>query len=266
MSPDNYTWNAKDYAENSTAQQSWARELMSKLELKGNETIMDIGCGDGKITAELASRVPNGNVTGIDSSLSMIKMAKATFPSNKWTNLYFRKMDAVKLHFDEEFDVVFSNAVLHWVKDQHAVLSGIFRSLKKGGKILLQMGGRGNAADLFDIVKIMGREELWLPYLKDVEIPYTFCAPEEYSQWLLDTGFCPDYVHLLDKDMVHKGMEGLSGWLRPVSLPYTDRLPGTLHSDFIDELIGRYLQHHPLDKEGMSHVRMVRLEVAATKC
>lgn len=266
MSIRNFKWNAQDYAKNSTAQQSWARELFSKLDLKGNETILDIGCGDGKVTAELASLVPGGSVTGIDSSRAMIQLARVNFPASENSNLSFKQMDAVGLNFDEEFDVVFSNAALHWVKDQQAVLKGISRSLRNGGKILLQMGGKGNARDLFDIVRIMGEDKKWAPYFKGFGIPYTFCDPEEYRQWLQITELCSVRVELLEKDMVHNGKEGLTGWLRPVSLPYTNRIPETLHSYFIDELVERYLQNHPLDDEGKSHVRMVRLEVEAEKC
>ena len=94
MEAKNYAWAAKDYAKNSQNQYQWAKELIPKLKLKGNETLLDIGCGDGKITAELAKCLPNGRTVGIDSSAQMIKLAQNTFPSKDQTNLSFQVMDA----------------------------------------------------------------------------------------------------------------------------------------------------------------------------
>ena len=90
----NYAWNAKDYAKNSTNQYAWAQELIPKLNLSGKEALLDIGCGDGKITAELSKALPHGKVVGIDSSQEMINLAKTTFPQKKFANLSFQQMDA----------------------------------------------------------------------------------------------------------------------------------------------------------------------------
>src|SRR5674476_141745 len=114
----NYAWDAKDYARNSQNQYQWAKELIPKLKLKGNETLLDIGCGDGKITAELAKCLPNGRAVGIDSSAQMIKLTQNTFSSRDYPNLSFQVMDARKLIFQSEFDMIFSNAALHWIADQ----------------------------------------------------------------------------------------------------------------------------------------------------
>jgi len=107
---------------NSGVQQKWARELIVKLDLKGNEAILDIGCGDGKITAEIAERLPDGYITGVDKSRDMIETARESFPKKKYNNLDFKKCDAEKLEFTEEFDIVFSNATLHWIKEHIPVL------------------------------------------------------------------------------------------------------------------------------------------------
>src|SRR5258706_15516090 len=93
-------WNAADYAANSTVQQAWARELIAKLNLRGDEHILDVGCGDGKVTAEIARAVPRGSVTGADASPQMIGFAKKTFPAEKFQNLRFRVMDARKIKFE----------------------------------------------------------------------------------------------------------------------------------------------------------------------
>jgi trans-aconitate methyltransferase len=92
-------WNAADYAANSSAQQIWARELIAQLNLRGDERVLDIGCGDGKVTAGLARAVPKGSVTGIDVSPEMIRFARKTFPSGKHPNLEFQVMDAREIDF-----------------------------------------------------------------------------------------------------------------------------------------------------------------------
>ena len=90
-------WNAADYAANSTVQQTWARELITKLNLRGDEHVLDIGCGDGKVTAEIARALPRGSVTGADASPQMIEFAKKTFPASAFPNMRFRVMDARKI-------------------------------------------------------------------------------------------------------------------------------------------------------------------------
>src|SRR4051794_4016024 len=90
-------WNAADYAANSAPQQTWARELIARFHLAGNEHILDVGCGDGKVTAELSEAVLQGAVTGIDASASMIEFAAAAFPVRKFPNLRFEVMDARRI-------------------------------------------------------------------------------------------------------------------------------------------------------------------------
>src|SRR4051812_19135742 len=119
-----FAWNPADYAVNSASQQAWARELISKLNLNGNERVLDVGCGDGKVTAEIARTVPEGQVCGIDASSEMIRFAQKAFPASAVSNLKFEIMDARQIQFDQRFDLVFSNAALHWVNDHQAFLEG----------------------------------------------------------------------------------------------------------------------------------------------
>jgi trans-aconitate 2-methyltransferase len=263
--PNNYSWNAADYARNSANQYAWAKDLIPKLQLTGNESLLDIGCGDGKITAELAKCLPTGRVVGVDSSVGMINLAKDAFTQQDYPNLTFRLMDARKLTFHAEFDRIFSNAALHWIGDQKAVLSGVARSLKPKGKLLFQMGGRGNAKDVLSILDDLLVEELWKGFFEGFTFPYTFCGTEEYRELLVETGLAPQRVELLPKIMNLKGAEGLAGWIRTTWLPYTERLPIERRDAFIREIVGRYLSNHPIDAAGVVRLSMVRLEVEAYK-
>jgi len=260
-----YRWDAKDYEKNSTQQRQWAQELLQKLELRGNETVLDIGCGDGTITAEIAAMLPNGSVTGIDLSEEMIDLARQRFPSQAYPNLHFRKEDAASLPFEVEFTVVFSNAALHWIRDNRPVIAGISRSLQSGGRILLQMGGKGNAAEIVAVLEKMIRASDWSEYFENFSFPYGFFGPDEYRIWLSEAGLNPRRVELIPKDMVHPSRAGLLGWLRTTWLPYTQKVPEAKRKGFLDELVDTYLVNDPLDERGQAHVRMIRLEVEAVK-
>jgi trans-aconitate 2-methyltransferase len=258
-----YKWNAQEYAKNSSAQKQWAMGLLTKLHLKGRERVLDIGCGDGKITAVIAAQVPNGSVVGIDSSAEMIGFSKNNFPTASHPNLSFELMDASALTFDGEFDLVFSSSVLHWVADHRPVLSGIKRGLKPGGRVILQMGGRGNAAEMFTSFESLSKTGKWSKYFANFSAPWNFYGPEEYRGWVAAAGFSKVRVELVTKDMVQKGKKGLAGWVRTTWLPYIHTLPETLREEFVNELVGKYIESHPLDNEGNVHMKMVRLEVEA---
>lgn len=253
-------WNAEDYAKNSSAQRTWADELIAKLTLAGDESVLDIGCGDGKITHEIALRLPNGSVLGVDSSENMITLAAQSFAG---ANLSFRVMDAADIRLDRMFDVAFSNAALHWVRDHQAVLKGLRKHLNPNAKILLQMGGRGNAAGMIAVLEQIIAGENWRAFFEDFKLPYYFYAIEDYERWLPSTGYEVVRLELIPKDMIHDGREGLEGWLRTTWFPYTDELPFEKRGEFLTEWVDRYLEQHPLDAQGRTHVGMVRLEVEA---
>jgi len=260
-----YRWDAEDYRRFSSQQKKWGRELMDKLRLRGDEDILDLGCGDGMLAAELAERVPRGSVLGVDISPEMIRNARLTYPPHRYPNLSWEVADASRLPFKERFDVVFSNAVLHWIRDQSAVLVGISRALRPGGVMLAQMGGCGNAAEVACVLVSLMASEKWSSYFHNMDIPYLFHAPEDYVPLLEEAGLDPVRVELIHKDMVHEGKEGMAGWIRTTWLPFTQRVPQRLREDFITELVDGYLRDFPPDENGLVHVNAVRLEVEARK-
>ena len=265
MTNKGYNWNAQDYAKNSQNQFQWAKELIPKLKLHGTESLLDIGCGDGKITAELARCLPGGWAVGVDSSEKMINLAQISFPQKNYPNLTFQVMDARKLIFDRQFNVIFSNAALHWIVDQKAVLAGVQRSLKPGGRLLFQMAGKGNAKDVLDIIHELADVEPWIRYFHNMAFPYGFYDTEEYRAFLQQAGLVAKRVELFPKDMKFCGAEGLAGWVRTTWLPFTDKLPAELKQKFVEEIVNRYIKEHPADAEGTVHVGMMRVEAEAHK-
>jgi trans-aconitate 2-methyltransferase len=278
-------WNAADYAANSAVQQTWARELIAQLQLRGDEHVLDVGCGDGKVSAEIARIVSRGSVVGVDASPLMIKFAQKTFPPGKNPNLEFHVMDAREIggcdappqssgHLKSGdgdvaatrlFDIVFSNAALHWVDDHRAFLRGAASVLRPGGHLVVSCGGKDNAHDVFVALRPEMRLKRWREFFRKLEKPYFFHNPDSYEKWLPRFGFKSHGVRLSSKDAVYDGRDGFAAWLRTTWLPYTQRVPENMREEFIAAVTDRYLAKHPPDEDGRVHVRMMRLEIAAVK-
>jgi trans-aconitate 2-methyltransferase len=280
-------WNAADYAANSVVQQSWARELIAKLNLRGDEHVLDVGCGDGKITAEIARHLPDGFIVGADASAEMIAFAKKTFSAEKFPNLKFEVCDARKISpkiFRRKFDVIFSNAALHWVDDHKTILGGAASVLKPGGRLVISCGGKGNAHDVFLALRPEMRLKRWCGFFRRMPMPYFFYAPSDYEKWLPKFGFKINSLKLTPKDATYDGADGFATWLRTTWIPYVQRVPEivgqasrlssssqplepqqNLREEFIAAVTQRYVAKHPPDADGQVHVRMVRLEIDAVK-
>jgi len=261
-------WNAAEYAANSTVQQSWARELIAKLNLRGDEQILDVGCGDGKVTAELARNVPRGQVVGTDASAEMIAFAKKSFPPEKNPSLKFDVADAREISGGKSansFDLVFSNAALHWVDDHEQFLRGAAVALKPGGRLVVSCGGKGNAHDVFLALRPEMRLKRWREFFRRMPMPYFFYAPSDYEKWLPKFSFKIRTLKLAPKDATYTGADGFATWLRTTWLPFVQRVPENLREGFIAAVTQRYLSKHPPDASGQVHVRMVRLEIEAEK-
>lgn len=259
-------WNPSDYEKNSSAQEKAALAVLSKLDLKGDEHILDIGCGDGKITLQMAAMVPHGQVLGIDSSKEMIAFARNRIPSSPYPNLSFETGDALNLNYNNEFDLITSFACLHWVKDHLAVLKGIERSLKPGGRMIIQCSGRSDGAEgnIFDLTRAVIRSEMWSRYFRGYSNPHGIYGPEEYHAWLDQAGLEELKADLTIKDLVLPGRAGLEGFIRTTWLSVTERIPEEMRPQFIREISDRYLERHPL-KDRLAYVGMGVLEVAARR-
>jgi trans-aconitate methyltransferase len=195
----------------------------------------------------------------------MLRYARETFPARKFSNLEFVLMDARQIHFAEPFDIIFSNATLHWVDDHPAFLHGAAVCLKPGGRLVISCGGKGNAQDVFNAVRATLRTDRWRGFFRNLAAPYFFHRPEDYERWLPRFGFKPTLVRLANKEVQFTGSDGLAAWIRTTWLPYTQRVPPRQRDELIADVVQRFVAKHPADIMGKLTVRMVRLEIDALK-
>jgi trans-aconitate methyltransferase len=253
-------WNANEYHRSSSAQTGWGREVHDRLGLRGDEQVIDLGCGDGRLTAELGARVPRGSVTGVDADADMIRFARQRHAGE---NVAFMLGDARHFALGRRVDLVVSTAALHWVAEQAAVLAACRAHLAPGGRIHFQMGGRGCTGPILAVAEELASQARWAPYLQPFSCPWHFQAPAEYRALLPGCGFRPVRTELLLRDMIHDSPDGLRAWMRTTWMPVLARVPEPLRPDLLEAIAGGYLARRPPDAHGRTHVDMVRFEVEA---
>lgn len=258
-----YRWNPEEYAGNSQAQKNWGRGFLKDLTFRNTDAILDIGSGDGIFTRDFAERVRDGMVVGMDISPDMVRYASSHFPVSEYKNLSFIHADALLLPFKDVFDVIFSNSSFHWISDHRTLLAGLYRVLCPGGRLLIQMGGKGNAGVMIEATeRVMARPE-WSQYFIGFSLPFTFFSPEEYYPLLREAGFSVKRLELVRRDMLQKGREDLTGSIRNVWQPFLDRVPDLLREDFLSEVIDILVAENTPDDQGYYQIPMFRLEVEA---
>ena len=258
--PPRVRWNATDYHAHAFAQSAWGRELHARIALRPDEVVFDLGCGDGHLTAALADRLPAGRVYGLDADGDMIAFARRTHARD---NTVFVEGDVRTFSFSERASLIVSSACLHWVAEHELVLRRCRDHLEPGGRILFQMGGRGNCAGILAAAEEVAVEPHGSPYLVTYATPWHFHGPEEYQAWLPRSGFRLVRAEIYPKDMIHEGPEALGVWIRTTWMPILGRLPEACRADFIAAVVARYLRTNPPDAQGRTHVAMMRLEVEA---
>lgn len=233
-----HEFDGKKYEKASAHQREWGAKLISELPLNGNERVLDLGCGDGTNTAMIAELLPDGQVVGIDASKGMIETAK---PKEK-DNLRFIIMDIDAIEFIDEFDVIYSNAALHWVKDHQRLLQNVYKALRTGGILRFNFAGDGNCSHLFKVIrKAMERDE-FVPYFKNFSWPWYMPSIDEYCQLVKKSELNDSRVWGESADRFFPDTEALIGWMdQPSLVPFLSYVSETHKSDFrsyvVDEMI-----------------------------
>jgi trans-aconitate 2-methyltransferase len=249
-------WNATDYHDHSRLQEYLAEQHLSWLPLEGWERVLDVGCGDGKITAAIASRVPRGGAVGIDPSTKMIAYASGHHDSAKWPNLRFQVGDARALPFADEFDRVVSFNALHWVHEADAALGSIRRALKDGGRAFLEFVPGGNPKGSDYLVGEVSKRPRWARYFAGFRDPFAHFAPEEYCAMAERAGFEVERIETEEATWDFGSRDGFLGFFR-TTYGWTERLPEADRPAFLTECLDCYAERNGSD----SVIRFLQMEV-----
>lgn len=233
-------WPADDYARQSSLQEAMAREQLARLTLRGDERILDVGCGDGKISAAIAARLPAGSVLGVDPSRDMVAFATSRFGGPGFANLRFEVADARQLPYWREFDLVVSFNALHWVREQDRALASIRRGLKPSGRALLKFVPQGARTSLEDVIEEMRGAGRWSEWFADFQTPFVHFAAEEYRAMAERSGFRVERLEVRDRAWDFKTRESFVAFARATFVEWTGRLPPTQWDAFINDVLDRY--------------------------
>jgi trans-aconitate 2-methyltransferase len=234
-------WDAKTYERLSAPQERWARAVLERLPLEGDETVLDAGCGSGRVTRLLLEKLPLGRVIGVDGSPSMIEAAGEAFAGDDRIRLL--NSDLLELAPEllagagapERVDAVFSNATFHWIADHQRLFERLHSVLHPGGRLVAQCGGRGNVAEWIEAIE---RASSRAPFAEHVDgfKPWSFYGPEETELRLDSAGFTEIRCWLEEMDAVQP--EDPRNWVSVVGLaPHKERLPEALHEPFTNAVI-----------------------------
>jgi trans-aconitate 2-methyltransferase len=249
-------WAAQDYDRLADPQEEWGREVLARLDLTGDETVVDAGCGSGRVTRLLADRLPNGRVIGVDGSGAMIDKAREQL-AGYGERIELVLADLLEFRVAAPVDAVFSNATFHWILDHGRLFARIFDWLRPGGALEVQCGGEGNVAEWARAIEAVAGDERFSAYLRGMPDAWNFASVGDTRDRLTRAGF---------------EIEGAGVWLeRRVVAPrephtfartmglanHLARLPEKLHDEFVDAVLGSMAR--PLTLE------YVRLNISARR-
>ncbi|WP_066190012.1 class I SAM-dependent methyltransferase [Gracilibacillus timonensis] len=225
--PTKDNWNADLYDGNHAFVSQYGESVMDLLAPKKGEKILDAGCGTGDLANQLHQR--GAHVIGIDQSQNMIQQAQHKYP-----DITFEVQDMLTLAYHDTFDAVFSNATLHWIKQPRQALQSIYNSLHTGGRLVAELGGKGNVQLITDAI-IQQIERMDIPYTQE-QFPWYFPSIGEYTSLMEEVGFTVTFAHHFDRPTPLAGEDGLRNWIEMFAGSILAEQPDTLKEQLIQQV------------------------------
>ncbi len=234
-------WNPELYQGSSSLQHELGIRTIEMLKPGRQERILDLGCGNGLLTIEIARRIPGGHVTGIEASSEMVGLAKQNAARLGITNISLININALDIDFMEEYDALFSNSAIHWIHDLDRMYRLIFRSLKPGGRITVQTSLK-EPNTLYETIYAMLAVEKYRAYFRNMSWPWRFLTRQENIDLLARTGFTDITVERYQHNYTFKNKDELSGYLESAPMvPFMSHLPEDEQPGFRELFVTTYL-------------------------
>lgn len=234
-------WDAATYDRVSDPQVAMAEGVLARMPLRGDERVLDAGCGSGRVTRMLLERLPRGTVVAVDASPAMVEAARAALPPQ----VEVLQSDLTELALDDPVDAAFSNAVFHWIPNHERLFRRLHDALRPGGRLVAQCGGKGNVERFHAVARAVGEEEPYARHLAGWVGPWNFRAPEETERALAAAGFGEIHCWLDPHPVVPAQTHE---YLRTVCLGHhIERLPEELRDSYVAGVNARCGQPVELD-------------------
>ena len=248
-------WNANLYDDKHSFVFKYGEDLVEMLKPQRGERILDLGCGTGYLTSIIAAS--GATVVGIDNSIEMVAKAKTEYPQ-----LEFQVQTATDFHFDEQFDAIFSNAVLHWIGEKEKAVECMYQNLRKSGRLVLEMGGRNNVAK---IVKALQKSLIRNGYEQNATMPlWYFPTLGEYASLLESKGFRVTFAILYDRETkLSNDKDGIKDWLKMFASSYFNGIEENVIADILTEV--QNILEPTNYRNGIWYADYKRLRIAAVK-
>jgi trans-aconitate methyltransferase len=256
-----FEFDGNKYKKASTHQKEWGNKIISEFKLNGNEKILDLGCGDGVLTKQLSDLVPHGFVLGIDSSQGMINTAKELESSN----LLFRQLNINDIDFSDEFDIIFSNATLHWILNHKNLLANSYKALKRNGVVRFNFAGDGNCSTFYAVIKEVIRLKEFMDYFIDFQWPWYMPIINEYKVLVDSCAFNDIKIWEENADRYFPTKDEMIKWIdQPSIVPFIKLVDGKQKGKFRDIVINEMIKRSE-QADGRCFETFRRINVFAKK-
>jgi trans-aconitate 2-methyltransferase len=258
----NTYWNAEVYDRIGKPMRGWAQQVIDDLALRGDETVLDAGCGSGSVTFDLLKKLPQGKIYAVDASAEMIASLTKTVAERGAANV--TPIEASLTHFTlpEPVDCVFSNAVFHWIPDDDALFGCLYRAAKPGGRLRAQCGGFGNNAHVLEVVAAIREQPRFEPHLRGFSDSKKYRTPDAARASLERAGWRDVRASLFDAPVPFEDRDEAALYIRTILLrDHIARLPEADGDAYAQAIVEETVRRH-----GAPYVAdYVRLDLWATR-